>query len=316
MSAVETKQGGKKGFGGLFVIIPIFIILVAVMLFFLQRESGKSTIEFEHLHGMAFTPNGDLYLPVHDGVAVYEKNGWKHLAGDKNDYMGFSMVDDGFYSSGHPGEGSKLANPLGLVKVTNSGKKISTLGLAGETDFHLMAASYYSHGIYVVNPEKNSKMNAPGLYYTLDDGKSWTKAQAKGLQGKVTAVAVDPKKKNVVAIGTGLGVFYSTDSGKTFKNIFPDENVTALSFGFGGELLAGTFAEKSKMLRIDPNNPGSNLTIELSSVEQDPISYIAQNPKDSKQLVVSTMKNDIFSTNNFGQNWTILAKGGKGLGGK
>lgn len=319
----QKKSGSGKGLGlvgGLFAAKLIFVILiiifVVIVLFFIRRGANPDAVKFEHIHGLGYTNEGALYLAAHKGLVIYSHRDWAKPDIQKNDYMGFSMVDDGFYSSGHPGEGANIANPMGLVKVSDGGKKVHALALTGEVDFHVMAAGYYSHAIYVFNPKKNSKMPETGLHYSLDDGKTWTKSAAKGLKGQAKAIAVNPQKKNVVAVGTEQGLFFSEDNGQTFKNILPGENVTCLTFGFENKLLAGAFTGESTLITVDPHQSGSKLQIELSSIEQDPLTSIAQNPNDANQLVIATKKGDMFFTPNSGQNWTILAKQGKGLSGK
>lgn len=82
--------------------------------FFKEKKAGK----FEHLHGIGYAGNKNaIYFATHKGLLVYQNNRWYETTSNKHDYMGFSATDDGFYSSGHPEEGSSLGNPLGLVKV-------------------------------------------------------------------------------------------------------------------------------------------------------------------------------------------------------
>ncbi|MFC7394474.1 F510_1955 family glycosylhydrolase [Scopulibacillus cellulosilyticus] len=312
----QTANGPKKGFGGLFIIVIIFIVIIAAWFLYLHHGSQNKTVGFKQIYGLGYSSNGkSLYVPVHDGLAVYMNGEWKKQNAEKNDYVGFSMTDDGFYSSGHSGENSKHPDPLGIIKVTNTGKNIKTLGFSGKTNFQIMGVGYYSHAIYVFNPNKNSKMPTSGLYYSLNDGKSWTKSDAKGLIGKPQAIAVHPKNKSIVAVGTDQGLFISKDNGKIFKTVFTGKNVTGLLYGFDGFLYAGAFTDQSEMDKVDLST-GNITSLELSSVEQDPIKYMTQNPKDQKQMVISTQKNDVYTTESAGQNWVVLAKGGKGLFGK
>ncbi|TCP28889.1 hypothetical protein EV207_11411 [Scopulibacillus darangshiensis] len=99
----------------------------------------ESNVSFMHIHGLDFSSNGkQLFVPSHDGLRVFEDTHWEVAKSEPNDYMGFSMADDGFYSSGHPGEGSDLQNPVGIIKSKDNGNTLKTLSLAGESDFHVM----------------------------------------------------------------------------------------------------------------------------------------------------------------------------------
>jgi hypothetical protein len=116
-----------------------------------QPEQQKSTqkdnqedenITFEdssltHVHGLGYSTNGSfIMIPAHDGLKVFKEGKWGSLTGDKHDYMGFSVVNKGFYSSGYPAEGSSLKNPFGIVMSEDNGKSLNILDLHGEIDFH------------------------------------------------------------------------------------------------------------------------------------------------------------------------------------
>lgn len=165
--------------------------------------------------------------------------------------MGFSMVDDGFYGSGHPKPGCDLANPLGVVKSTNLGKTIQSLDLQGDSDFHGMSVSYNTHTVYVLNPEPNSKMDATGLYYTQDDAKTWVKSKMEGLNEEPIVLTVHPSNDAIVAIGTPTGGYLSADYGDTFEKVVSDQQVTSLHFNAKGELFAGGFQGKPRLFLLD-----------------------------------------------------------------
>ncbi len=310
----ERKKYGKR-FWILLGIVKVSIIVIALLLFFVSKNSGTSSFNFKHIHGLGFASNGSVMMPSSGGMATYNHGKWSVPNSDKNNYTGFAAVNDGFYGSGHPGNGADLPDPLGVIKATENGKKISKQSLGSVSNFKFMAAGYYSQVLYVINPAPNDLMKQQGLYYSLDKGKTWTYSQAKGLKGNVTAIAAEPNKKNVVAIGTDKGVFYSDNYGKQFKPFFKGKKVTALSYSFDHELLVATYDGKSSLDRLSPTD-GASLGVEISSVETEPIIYIAQNPKDTQELVIAAKNLDLFTTSNFGHNWVFIAKNGKGLSGQ
>jgi len=236
-----------------------------------------------------------------------ERNGYKH------DYMGFSMVDNGFYSSGHPAPGSSMKNPLGVVKSTDMGKTLQTLDLYGEVDFHGIGVGYYSHAIYVLTPEPNSRMDDAGLYYSLDETKTWTKSDMKGLEGQPSAITVHPEKENIVVISTNRGVYLSKDYGNSFNNILEGTPVTSVSFTKEGKLLAGGMTDKPSLMEINLES-GEKKNIPIPTLSEDEaIGYIAVNPNNEKQIVFTTFEKDIYLTDNFGEKWIQIAKQGKGM---
>jgi hypothetical protein len=91
---------------------------------------------FTHIHGLGYSSDGKrLFIPAHNGLKVYADGKWSDAPGEKHDYMGFSLADNGFYSSGHPAVGSTYKNPMGLIKSTDEGKSITVLALEAKWTF-------------------------------------------------------------------------------------------------------------------------------------------------------------------------------------
>lgn len=307
----KQKQSRFAFITRLMVLIPVVAVIgLAGLLYFNgQRGSTGTAVQFRHIHGLSFSSDGSqLFVPAHDGLLVYENGRW--LAPDLpvHDYMGYSGTDDGFYSSGHPGPGSNLVNPLGLIRSTDGGETIETLAFAGETDFHLMAAGYESHAVYVVNPAPNSRLPV-GLHYTLDDGQTWQQSQASGISGSPIQLAVNPTEPGTVALATEDGWFLSNDHGDTFTRIGDaglvttvtfDPDGTRLLFGYQG-LVSYDFAS------------GQINTFQIPAVTgDDAVGYIAINPV-SDQIAFATFNKDIYLSQNNGQSWEAIAE--QGLGG-
>lgn len=292
-------------------IIVILLIIVAVAFALIKGKTNESAVEFMDIHGLGFTSSGEkIYVPAHDGLKVFQNGIWKKASGEGNDYMGFSMVNDGFYSSGHPGTNSSKKNPLGIVKSTDMGKSLDILDLYGVIDFHGLAVGYNTHAIYAINPEANSKMKDTGLYYSLDDTKTWNKSEMKNMEGQLSAIAVHPSNEKVVALSANQGVFVSKDNGNTFEKIVNDPT-TAISFSAQGKLYAAGITNKLEILNIDTKETD---TITLPSLaKDDAIGYIAVNPKNEKQMVITTFAKTIFMSKDKGENWTKIANEGKGI---
>jgi hypothetical protein len=294
------------------------ISLAAVLLFgsiALWNQSGSSAPEvtFKHIHGLGITGDGEqVYVPAHDGLRVFSDGKWRVPEGSKHDYMGFSMVDDGFYSSGHPAPGSDMVNPFGIVKSTDGGKSIDTLALKGETDFHMMAVGYRTHAIYAFNPASNSKMDTAGLYYSTDDAKSWKKSKMDGLNDEPTALAVHQTKENIVAVGMRDGLYLSKDYGDTFEVVLSGLGVTALSFGNEGQLWVGGVQNGAVLVQLNIESKQSE-EINIPGMKEDAVSYIAQNPQSSKEIFIATYKMDFYKTTDNGKEWTQIADDGEGI---
>lgn len=205
-----------------------------------------------HVHGLSYSADGkQLLIPSHHGLAVFENGRWSRAAGPAHDYMGYSATRDALYSSGHPAPGSGMTNPFGLIKSRDGGKNWQQLGLTSESDFHTLATSYATNAVYVFNHQSNSRMSQAGIYYTLTDGRTWTRAAAKGLGSKLNSLAVHPTDAKVVATGMDDGLYLSRDSAETFKRLAGGTQVLAQSFDLDGQhLWFSTYAGKAALARI------------------------------------------------------------------
>lgn len=274
-----------------------------------QFDINTPSIEFRDIHGLAFSADGSqLIVPAHDGFRIFENGRWSIPALPANDYMGYSGVNDGFYSSGHPGPNNTgLINPLGLIRSRDAGQTVTTLAFSGESDFHLMAVGYENHAIYVLNPAPNSRLGT-GLYYSLDDGQTWQQSQMAGLSASPIQIAVHPTEAGTVALATEAGPFLSTDYGQNFHLVADFRPVTAVSFDPNGSVLV--FGYQS-VQTYNLESMGLRLNFSLNLESDDAISYIAINPLND-ELAFASFNKDIYLSANNGQSWQQIVRQGLG----
>jgi photosystem II stability/assembly factor-like uncharacterized protein len=265
-----------------------------------------------HVHGLSFSPDGKkLIVPSHVGLAVYEGGKWTKAPGPAHDYMGYSGTRDALYSSGHPAPGSGLANPFGLIKSTDGGSTWQKLGLEGESDFHTMTAGYGTNTVYVLNPQPNSRMDSAGLYFTRTDGKSWQRAQARGLTGQVNALAAHPADPAVVAAATDVGLYLSRDAGTSFTLLGGKQRVLSATFDQNGnQLWYSGFDKKPVLSTISLFGDAKSRPVALPPLPQDAVSHIAQNAVQPGEVAIATFKRNVFVSKDGGRNWTQIAKEG------
>ncbi|AST00215.1 hypothetical protein B9L19_14185 [Geobacillus thermocatenulatus] len=276
--------------------------------FFREKKEGK----IEHLHGVGYAGDQNaVYFATHEGLLVYQDNKWYETISNKHDYMGFSATDDGFYSSGHPEEGSSLGNPLGLVKSFDNGQTLMNLGFYKQSDFHYMTVGYKSHTIYVVNQEENETLGQ-GVFYSKDDGKTWSQSQLNGLpQTAAGTIAAHPTDENMVGISTSEGIFVSRDNGNTFERFTRKINTTTFAFQEKSILFAAVENNKSILIKQSLDTKQEEVLSVPVLDEKDYIMYITSNPANDNEIVIATMNGDIFMTKNNGSSWIKLASEGK-----
>lgn len=164
--------------------------------------SAGEGLPSEHVHGVAFNSADDkVYLATHDGLFRYDSTG-PVLVGPVIDLMGFTAAGpDHFYSSGHPGAGVDMPNPVGLIESTDAGQTWAALSREGKTDFHALTAS--QAGVLGVDG---------AAVVATTDGRNWVTLKPPVA---VYALAVSPDGETVVATSKS-GPARSTDGGTTW----------------------------------------------------------------------------------------------------
>ena len=263
-----------------------------------------------HVHGLAFSPDGkSLLVPAHTGLAAFRDDGWSEVNGPIHDFAGFSLAERAIYASGHPPPGSSLPNPLGLVKSTDLGKSWVSLALGGEADFHFLAVGYRSNAIYVRSTEANSAMPIPGLHLSVDDGKTWRRQIARGLEGDVFGIAAHPQDARTLAVATGKGLYLSRDAGETFKRFDDRQAVTAVAFELDGRNLRFARAVRRELVSAALDSR-SRTVILLPPIGLDYVTHIAQSPADQRLFAIATDRRHVFVTKDVGKAWRQIAKDG------
>ena len=189
--------------------------------------SGQSIGTISHIHSVrAF---GDqVILGTHEGLFRYVNQKTVQLMGPEIfDIMGLAVFGKKLYASGHPGPGSKLPEPVGLILSTDSGKSWKKLGLQGEVDFHLLESA--GADMYGVDSGSGN------LLYSNNAGKKWT-SRGKNV---VSDIAVNPAK-----VGSALalrdGKLISTQNSFTkMRNVNSTPALTSLDWITGSLLASG-----------------------------------------------------------------------------
>ncbi len=292
--------------------IPTSALLLTLGAFTSLPASADNGATLTHVHGLSFSNDGkQLMIPSHHGLAVYQDGKWSKAAGPQHDYMGFAATRDTLYSSGHPAPDSGLPNPFGLIKSRDGGKTWQQLGLEGESDFHTLATSYGTHAVYVVNHQRNSRMDSAGIYHTRNDGLKWQRAEGKGLDPKITSLAVHPTDATTVAAGTDKGLYLSRDSGDRFDRLVGGSQVLAETFDLDGEHLWFSMYGKTPGLSKVALKPGAQpVEIKLPPLKEDAVAYIAQNPAQPDEIAIATFKRSVYLRKSEGGAWKQIANEG------
>lgn len=169
-----------------------------------QANLGPRGLPSVHVHGVAIDPGDDrVHLATHDGLFRYDDAGPVRV-GPVIDLMGFTVAGpDHFYASGHPGPGTDLTDPVGLIESVDGGATWTQVSRAGESDFHALSAS--AAGV----------VGYDGTIRTSPDGRAWAT-----LDPPVEPFALAASPDGVVVVAAAeSGPIRSTDAGVTWAPV-------------------------------------------------------------------------------------------------
>lgn len=176
-----------------------------------------------HLHGIGVDPaDGRILLGTHVGLMAIGPDGVELVGDATTDLMGFTVAGpQHYYSSGHPGAGEDLPNPVGLIETTDGGLTWRALSRAGESDFHTLVAG----GGRVYGFDGRVRSSTDGVSW--DDGAS---------DVAPFSLAVQPDDAAVLVATTQQGPVRSDDAGATFTVLDGAPLLVFVAWAAPGEL--------------------------------------------------------------------------------
>ncbi|ADC52085.1 BNR repeat-containing protein (plasmid) [Alkalihalophilus pseudofirmus OF4] len=292
------------------------IVSILTLSFFVMSACSSDTSQvdsFMHIHGLEYSQHDEsIFVATHNGLLNINESGWE-LVGEpehQHDFMGYTIKDENvMISSGHPSIRSDYVDPLGVIISHDSGETWEPIALYEEVDFHLLHVNEGNrekmYGIDVYNSN---------LYRSENGGHDWKMVDTDGLPGPVASVlslTSHPQSPDYLLAGTETGLYESSDGGQTWA--LKENNLSASSFqtldSDSEELVAYLFGEKEGLyLSEDFGETWASLNFKI---DDDYIMYISNHPADDQKLVLGSMNQSIYETNDFGRSWELLAEEGK-----
>lgn len=211
--------------------------------------------EFEHTHGLGYDPDrGIVFAATHTGVWELPTNRLPSSFGSgslvsppgnvpvlienrQQDTMGFFVTDTGLIlGSGHPDPANSTApENLGLIMSDTAAKEWTTVSLAGEVDFHDIAATSTPSGALRIYGYDATHAK---ILISDDGGATWSDGAATELRD----MTIDPTNPDRTYATTATGLQVSDDVARTFSPV-PDAPalvlIDATDTGYVGIDIAG-----------------------------------------------------------------------------
>ncbi len=308
-SPQSPARGRQRAWAAVFVAAGL---AVAGLLGYRALIPG-SVRQFMHVHGLAFDPRDPqtLLLATHQGlIAISPEQGWRYLGKAGWDLMGFTVspAETGvFYSSGHPGPGLALANPVGLVMSRDGGRSWQPVSLTGQVDFHALTVSPADPSL-IVGWSYMDKL----LYRSQDRGQTWQRLRPAPLATATTVyqLAAHPSNRQELWAATDTGLFRSRDLGQTWTLVRAGA-YTAVAFGPTPAQLAAY--ELGQGLLLSGDGGATWRQTGFLAAEGDAVANVAFHPQDPRALAVGTFRQDLRLSTDGGASWQALAVQGRVL---
>lgn len=288
-----------------------------------KNDEKKATVNFQivpaksqklgQIRGIGYPGNDDaLYVATNDGIKFYKNSKWLETTANKHNFMSLQAINTGFLASGHPQKGMGIKDPMGIVESNDQGKSLRKLGFYGKGNFHFLSASYSGNGMYMIMEQPMGQQD-PGVYFSKsNNGESWMKSKLVGFTAdSLGMMAVHPKNGNIMAMSTKTGIYYSEDYSNTMNAITGPMMVTALTFK-GDDILYSSVEDQKILLKEINPKTGETKDVGIPFLDYDnPVTYIAADPKNENKLAFTTYKNDLYESTDGGKSWTNLLTDGK-----
>jgi photosystem II stability/assembly factor-like uncharacterized protein len=266
---------------GLKVSFSIFAIVVMTAV---GNSANAQTLDsVSHIHHVKVVENKVLVL-THEGLyELVGKNEMKLVGKEKIDVMGFTTLGKQLLASGHPEVGSKMPNPIGVMKSLDGGLTWKAISLVGKVDFHFLEGA--GSDLYGADSQSGK------LMASADSGKTWKTLGTN----TYTDIAVSPEMPAMAIAIKNSELLLTDDAFKSTSKIKNNLKITQIEWRKSGlYALSGTSLYKS-------TNSGKTWT-KQSTFKGAPGILSA-----SDQMMLVTVGSDIYTSKNEGKKFKIFS---------
>ena len=248
-----------------------------------SRAEAESLDSVSHIHQVKVVEKKVLVL-THEGLyELISKNNMKLVGKDKIDVMGFTTLGKEFLASGHPAQGSKASNPIGLLKSLDGGITWRAVSLVGKVDFHLLEGARSE--LYGADSQSGN------LMHSADSGKTWSSLGTNNFSD----IAVSPEIPELAIAIKGSELLITENAFKSTAKIKNNLKITQIEW-----LNSGLYALSGSTLYKSTNT--GKTWMKLSKFKAEPGILSA-----SDQMMLVTVGSEIYTSSNAGRKFKILS---------
>lgn len=264
----------------------MFLLLTFSITFsisFINQVKAANLDSVSHIHHVKVVGSKILVL-THEGLyELVGKNDMKLVGKEKIDVMGFVSLGNVLVASGHPAVGSKMPNPIGVIKSLDGGLTWKSVSLSGKVDFHFLEG--LGSDLYGADSQTGK------LMHSADSGVTWKTLGANTF----IDIAVSPKKSGVAIAIKDSGLLLTQNAFKSTTKIKGTLTMTQIEWRKSGLYgLSGSSLYKS-------TNSGKTWT-KQSTFKGAPGLLSA-----SDELMLVTVGSDIYTSKNEGKSFRKIS---------
>jgi len=258
--------------------------LAALAIFgFSNIANAQSIDSVSHIHQIKVVEKKALVL-THEGLfELAGKNDMKLVGKDKIDVMGFTTLGKALFASGHPPQGSKAPNPVGLVKSIDGGLSWEAVSLVGKVDFHLLEGA--GSELYGADSQSGN------LLHSADSGMTWNSLGTNTF----TDIAVSPEMPGTAIAIKNSELLLTESAFKSTSKIMSKLKITQIEWNKSG------FYALSGSSLYNSTNFGKSWT-KISSFKGATGILSA-----SDRLMLVTVGADIYTSSNAGKKFKVFS---------
>ena len=272
------RRSGRSTFA-----FKFFVFSTVALTGFAHQASAATLDSVSHIHHVKVVGSKVLVL-THEGL--YElagKNNMKLVGKEKIDVMGFASLGNVLIASGHPAVGSKMPNPIGVMKSLDGGLTWKPISLVGKVDFHFLEGA--GSDLYGADSQTGK------LMYSADSGKTW-----RDIGVNIFAdIAVSPKMSGMAIAIKDSELLLTEQAFKSTSKIKSTLKFTQIEW-----LKSGLYGLSGSSLYKSTNS--GKTWKKLSTFKGVPGILSA-----SDQLMLVTVGSDIYTSNNEGKSFKKIS---------